>query len=574
MWPRSIAVMHALIVLALAVFWHGSAAAHEGPANPTGQDPEATTVYVAPDGDDANPGTMELPLASIQRAQEMVSAGDTVYIRGGTYQVTEDQISRIVRGLFAAVTYLDKSGTEGNTIKYWAYPGETPVFDYSLVRPQDRRVVGIYVVGSYIHLKGLELTGIQTTITGHTESYCIYSRGSNNIFEQISMHDNVGTGLRHYGGGGNLFLNCDSYRNWDNVSEQGIGDNNDGFGVHPSEGVAVNVIRGCRAWFNSDDGFDIIRADAPVVIDSSWAFYNGFSPTFQSLGDGSGFKAGGHAHDEEDRLPEVIPRHTIRHSVAVRNKANGFYANHHLGGNDWLGNSGYRNGARDFNMLNRPSRDDADNIDGPGYGHVLKNNLAVAQFGDGTANIVDSLNTQQANSWTLGINAVADDFLNTNLDQLTAPRKEDGSLPDIDFLRPAPESALIDAGVDIGFSYTGEAPDLGAFEARVASDVDPSDQLALGVTLSPSYPNPFTSATTIQYAIAEPGRVTLSVYNVIGQRVRTLVRQHQSPGAYTVRWRGEDESGSRVASGIYIYKLATSTASGTQTLQKKTILLQ
>ena len=90
-------------------------------------------------------------------------------------------------------------------------------------------MVGIYVAGSYIHIKGLEMTGIQTTITGHTESYCIYSRGSDNIFEQLSVHNNVGTAFRHYGGGGNLILNSDAYRNWNNVSEQGIGDNNDGF---------------------------------------------------------------------------------------------------------------------------------------------------------------------------------------------------------------------------------------------------------------------------------------------------------------------------------------------------------
>ena len=178
-------------------------------------------IYVAPDGNDSNSGTIDQPLESIQKAQELVNPGDTVFIRGGTYQIREDQISRVVSNLFACISYLDKSGTEGNTIKYWAYPGETPVFDFSNVKPANQRVAGIYIVGSYIHIKGLEMTGIQVTITTHTESYCIYSRGNYNIFEQISMHDNVGTGLRHYNGGHNLFLNCDSYRNWDNVSEDG-----------------------------------------------------------------------------------------------------------------------------------------------------------------------------------------------------------------------------------------------------------------------------------------------------------------------------------------------------------------
>ncbi|MFK7848733.1 MAG: FlgD immunoglobulin-like domain containing protein [Rhodothermales bacterium] len=559
MWYKSISIFLALIVLCFS-----SVSAQE-------------TFFVASDGSDTNPGTMEEPLASMQKAQEMVSPGDTVYIRGGTYQVTEDQISAVVQDLFASITYLNKSGAEGNTIKYWAYPGETPLFDYSAVKPQDKRVVGIYVDGSYLHIKGLEMTGIQTTITGHTESYCIYSKGSNNIFERLSMHDNVGTGLRHYGGGGNLFLNLDAYRNWDNVSEQGIGDNNDGFGIHPREGSEVNIIKGSRAWFNSDDGFDIIRAGGPVVIDSSWAFYNGFSSTFQPLGDGNGFKAGGHAFDTEDRLPAIIPRHTIRFSVAVRNKANGFYANHHIGGNDWYNNTGYRNSSKDFNMLNRPTREDASNIDGPGYDHVLKNNLAAAQFGDGTSNIVDSLNTQETNTWTLGISIVSDDFLSIDLEQLTAPRKADGSLPDIDLFRPAAGSEIIDAGVDIGFDFLGEAPDLGAFEADISTgtSISPEDQMVPDKsTLYPNYPNPFNPETAIRYALTEPGHVTLSIYNMLGQKVRTLVGQHQHAGEFIVQWHGDDDASKQVASGIYLYQLSTSSASGTQTRQRQMILLK
>ena len=536
---------------------------------------EVATLFVAPDGSDTNPGTMELPLATMQKAQELASPGDTVYIRGGTYQVAEDQISRVVQNLFASITYLDKSGTVDNTIKYWAYPGERPIFDYSLVKPENRRVVGIFVVGSHIHIKGLEMTGIQTTITGHTESYCIYSRGSDNIFEQLVMRDNVGTAFRHYGGGGNLILNSDAYRNWDTVSEQGIGDNNDGFGIHAREGSSLNVIRGSRAWFNSDDGFDIIRSDGPVLIDSSWAFYNGFSSSFQPLGDGTGFKAGGFAFDTEDRLPAVIPRHTIRFSVAVRNKANGFYANHHLGGNDWYNNTGYRNGAKDFNMLNRPSREDANNIDGPGYGHVLKNNLAAAVFGDGTAHIVDSLNTQEANSWTLGIRVVSEDFLSEDFDQLTAPRKEDGSLPDIDFLRPAIGSAVLDAGVDIGFEYKGEAPELGAFESNAATGTTLEENLVPdSILLLPNYPNPFTSNTSIRYVLAEPGYVSLSIYNILGQKVRTLVERYRASGAFTVQWNGENDFAKQEASGVYLYRLTTSNASSTHMLQEKMILLK
>ncbi len=61
-------------------------------------------IYVAPDGNDSNPGTIDQPFESIQKAQELASPGDTVFIRGGTYQIREDQISRVVSNLFACIS--------------------------------------------------------------------------------------------------------------------------------------------------------------------------------------------------------------------------------------------------------------------------------------------------------------------------------------------------------------------------------------------------------------------------------------------------------------------------------------
>ncbi|AFN73329.1 hypothetical protein MROS_0085 [Melioribacter roseus P3M-2] len=509
-------------------------------------------IYVAPDGDDSNPGAIDRPLESLQKAQELAKAGDTVYIGGGLYKVREDRISRVVSNLFACVTYLDKSGTEGNTIKYWAYPGETPVFDFSDVMPANQRVVGIYVIGNYIHLKGIEMTGIQVTITSHTESYCIYSRGNNNIFEQISMHDNVGTGLRHYKGGNNLFLNCDSYRNWDNVSEDGLGGNTDGFGCHPDASGTGTVFKGCRAWFNSDDGFDIIRADASVVFDSCWAFYNGYSASFQSLGDGNGFKAGGFAHDTADRIPNPVPMHTIQFCIAAKNKANGFYANHHLAGNYWYNNSAYQN-TINFNMLNRPSREDADNIDGDGYDHILKNNLSYQKgFGNKHIAYIDtSRNILVTNSWQFDLTLSDADFKSLDINLLTSPRKEDGSLPDIDFMSPAQGGKIIDAGTDIGFPYFGNAPDLGAIESGFITSINLNCiDLPDNFKLYQNYPNPFNPVTNILYELSEPAVVNLAVFNSSGQKIATLVSGFQERGSYKLTFDGEG-----LASGVYFYKL-------------------
>ncbi len=507
-------------------------------------------IYVAPDGNDStNAGTIDQPFESIQKAQELASPGDTVFIRGGTYKVRQDQISRVVSNLFACITYLDKSGTEGHTIKYWAYPGETPIFDFSNVKPANQRVVGIYIVGSYIHIKGLEMTGVQVTITTHTESYCIYSKGNYNIFEQISMHDNVGTGLRHYNGGHNLFLNCDSYRNWDNVSENNLGGNSDGFGCHPNTSGAGNVFRGCRSWFNSDDGFDIIRSGATVIFDSCWSFDNGYSTSFQELGDGNGFKAGGFAYDTADKIPNPVPRHTVEFCIAVRNKANGFDSNHHLNGNDWFNNSAYQNDIN-YNMVNRESPQADSSIWENGYNHVLKNNLSYKARGSDTAYIDTAQNTLSHNSFDLGINITDEDFVSLDESQLTAPRKADGSLPNIDFMKPAQGSNIIDAGIDIGFEFLGEAPELGAFEVSYPTDVRNSEGgMPEKISLLQNYPNPFNPTTNIIYEVPNSGNVEITIYDSIGRKIKTLVNEMKNSGTYEIQF-----DGSNLTSGVYFYR--------------------
>ena len=82
-------------------------------------------IYIVPNGGDTNSDTFEQPLEPIQQAQSMVSAGDKVYIRGGFCQVRENQISSYLgNGLIACISYLNKSGTATQTIKYWVYPSE------------------------------------------------------------------------------------------------------------------------------------------------------------------------------------------------------------------------------------------------------------------------------------------------------------------------------------------------------------------------------------------------------------------------------------------------------------------
>ncbi len=76
--------------------------------------------------------------------------------------------------------------------------------------------------------------------------------------------------------------------------------------------------------------------------------------------------------------------------------------------------------------------------------------------------------------------------------------------------------------------------------------------------LGQNYPNPFNPTTTIEYSIAEPGQVSLNVYNVAGQLVRTLVNGYQTPQEIQpVTWSGQNDRGQSVSTGVYFYKLST-----------------
>ncbi|MCF7913500.1 MAG: T9SS type A sorting domain-containing protein [Candidatus Cloacimonetes bacterium] len=90
---------------------------------------------------------------------------------------------------------------------------------------------------------------------------------------------------------------------------------------------------------------------------------------------------------------------------------------------------------------------------------------------------------------------------------------------------------------------------------RVSLDEEP-DNLPIPVELSlTNYPNPFNPSTMIEYAIKEACQVELSVYNIKGQLVRTLVNELRDPGYYQIIWDGKDNQGSTCASGIYFSQM-------------------
>jgi len=110
-----------------------------------------------------------------------------------------------------------------------------------------------------------------------------------------------------------------------------------------------------------------------------------------------------------------------------------------------------------------------------------------------------------------------------------------------------------------------------------ATDVPWTDEVKVEVKtyqLSQNYPNPFNPTTVIVYYLPDlgyqPAEVELSIYNLLGKAVRTLVKERQHPGEHRAVWDGKDDDGNDVASGIYFYRLKVS---GVDFLKAKKMIL-
>src|SRR5664280_452064 len=409
----------------------------------------AAEYYVSPTGSDSNPGTLASPFATLQKGNNTAAAGDTVWMRGGTYNTT-GQIT------------LSKSGTsDTNRTKIWAYPGEVPVLNFSnySLSSSASDNPAITVTGSWMHLKGLEIGPAKVGSSGsHSYSLLRTKGASNNTFELLNIHNAFGPGLFiDTGNGGNLILNCDSHDNYDVNGSQGDGQNGDGFGVHYQTSGPSTIVRGCRAWNDSDDGYDLIYQEVPVIVEKSFATGSGVG----SSGNGNGFKMGSSG---------TGIRHLVQNNVAWNNAAAGFYANHSSGGNTWYNNTSYNNGTQ-YNMLASSFAADGRTIatavltlTGTKV-HIMRNNIG---FPNRNSNMtgVDT----QFNSWDLGITPAASDFASISDTGCTGPRQADGSMPAAcTFMHLTAGSRMIDKGTNVGLPFVGAAPDLGAYEFGAVS---------------------------------------------------------------------------------------------------------
>lgn len=405
----------------------------------------AKDYYVSPTGSDTAAGTLAAPFASITRAQQAAASGDIVYIRGGTY--TNFTVAA-TDSVYQYVININKSN-----IHFTAYPGDPrPVLDFSNISPATLRVCGIQVTGSNNTFQGFDLTGIQAGSQKQCDNWRI--SGSGNTLRTIVNRDDQANGVYLRASASNTLVeNCDSYNL---VGVNGISaGNTDGFGCH--SGGSGNVFRGCRAWGDSDDGYDCINNyGGGVTFDHCWAYDNG-----RLDGNKNGFKVGGFGVSGAS-FPDPPPVHTVLNCLSVNNGASGFYANHQPGqAANWFNNTAYNNHSANFNMLEAIDTTAA-NGSVPGTREVLHNNLAYV--GTGVTNLDETGDIVSNNWFTLPVTVGSGDFESLDATQMTLPRQSDGSLPDIAFMHLAPGSDLIDKGMNVGLPYCGGAPELGAFE--------------------------------------------------------------------------------------------------------------
>ena len=478
-------------------------------------------IYVAPNGDDENnPGTIELPYGTFPKAIEEATPGDTIYARGGVYDI----ISTIT---INAV----KNGTPDQLYTLTVYNDEVPILDFS---GQSMGSKGISLRANYWHIKGLH-------ITGAGDNGMEINFGSNNIIERCQFYRNRDSGLQLSNlAANNQIINCDSYFNADPSDYADA----DGFAPKLTVGSG-NYFYGCRAWVNCDDGWDgYLRGadDITTTLENCWTWGNGYLEDGSNPGpqaNGNGFKMGGGDNSNSDSL---MHHQILIKCIAFANKNKGFDQNNNRGSMTLFNCTGYKNQEANY----RIQRDLKS-------GQTLMVKNCVSYYG-----LVQlaSFAEQETNSWFPSFTVTADDFVSLDTSLASLPRQADGSLPEIEFLFLAEGSDLINAGVDLGLPYNGDAPDLGAFETDYITSIEEYTFNPSNFQLFQNYPNPFNPTTNISYSLPKTEKVTITVYNSLGQQVVKLVDgENQSGGIHTVTWEGMDNMGMLVATGVYFYSL-------------------
>ena len=472
----------------------------------TPDDIKGDEIWCSPDGNDATAdGSEQNPFYDLQKAVDIAQPGDRIWMKAGTYVYDK------------RININDTNGEPDKMIELFGKGGQA-VLDFSGMpyhAHSGNPLQGIRHTSSYWHFKNIDITNAsdngmlieRNKPTGGSASDILNRTqdAHDNIVELCNFYKNGDTGLQMKNlAANNKVINCDSYLNCDE-------DEGDADGFAPKLSVGDNnYFYGCRAWANSDDGWDVFYKkeggfgdNMTVILENCISYKNGFLALDKVApkGNGNGFKCG----SNQGAMNVFMNR-----CLAVYNKAKGFDQNHNAGDiilNNCTGitNISVLASSSDKTYSYRIYEEIAS-----GHEVRLTNCIAIndndatdKRASDGTTKPSEHGKNGQYGRFEIdetlsGLTVTNCEFQKAhpdffvsveNHEELVGPRDEDGNLPETTFAHIKKEAShkmydgstvtsdqlLIDKGVQVeattyrgiavnGIEFVGEAPDLGAYE--------------------------------------------------------------------------------------------------------------
>jgi len=292
-----------------------------------------STYYVdCVKGDDANDGmSVENAFKTFEKALSMLQGSDIVYFRGGTYVLGTDRPN---------ITS-EQSGTATAYTQLLAYNNEKVIIDAHNVSNYgglNDNALRFRAGACYVKIEGIEFS------KANGYGVCLTDDAHDIEFNNCKFYENGDCGI--YGTTnliGISLINCDAYRNYD-VDYHGT--NADGFGFKYVAETGYVTFKGCRAWQNSDDGWDLYKSDATFSFEDCWAYDQGENLWNDTdfKGDGNGFKFGSGAS-------KITAENCLAWGNGVTNKnGDGFNMNGNVGEVDISCSVSYNNARNNYNF--------------------------------------------------------------------------------------------------------------------------------------------------------------------------------------------------------------------------------